>query len=169
MRYMKPNGGVAFDATIWPRNPGGRLAPPVEVPDAYRDLFLEAASVIEASPKASAALSRRCLQHLIREQFKMKKHNLEQEIQAVLDANLLPGDLATHLDAVRNIGNFAAHPMKSTNAGEILEVEPHEADWTLDVLEELFDHAFVRPARLAERKAKFDLKLAEAGKPPLKP
>jgi hypothetical protein len=33
------------------------------------------------------------------------------------------------IDAVRNIGNFAAHPQKSTATGEILEVEFGESEW----------------------------------------
>ena len=50
------------------------------------------------------------------------------------------------LDAVRNIGNFAAHPIKSLGSGEIMDVEPGEAEWSLDVLKELFGFYFVRPA-----------------------
>jgi hypothetical protein len=61
------------------------------------------------------------------------------------------------------VGNFGAHPMKNANAGEILEVEPHEAEWNLDALEGLFDFYLVGPARA---QAKIDglnakLKLAD--------
>ena len=69
------------------------------------------------------------------------------------------------LDAVRNIGNFAAHPQKSTSTGEIIPIEPQEAEWNLDVLEELFDHFFVKPAKAKARKDELNKKLAEAGKP----
>ena len=48
------------------------------------------------------------------------------------------------LDAVRNIGNFAAHPIKSLGSGEIMDVEPGEAEWSLAVLKELFGFYFVR-------------------------
>ena len=68
----------------------------------------------------------------------------------------------------RNIGNFAAHPIKSTNSGEIVEVELGEAEWTLDVLEGLFDFYFVQPAQIQAKKEALNKKLAEAGKPPLK-
>ena len=51
----------------------------------------------------------------------------------------LPSSLADNVDAVRQVGNFAAHPIKSTSIGEIVEVEENEAEWLLDVLEELFD------------------------------
>jgi len=68
---------------------------------------------------------------------------------------------------VRLIGNFAAHPVKSQKSGEILDVEPGEAEWTLDVLEELFDFYFVQPAKLQAKRAALNAKLVEAGKKPL--
>jgi len=45
------------------------------------------------------------------------------------EIHTLPGHLAEDLDAIRNVGNFAAHPMKSTHTGDIVEVEPQEAEW----------------------------------------
>ncbi|MNW16378.1 hypothetical protein D3C71_2152140 [compost metagenome] len=66
---------------------------------------------------------------------------------------------------MRVIGNFAAHAQKSINSGEILPVEPHEAEWNLDVLDMLFDFCYVQPAKTAARRAALDAKLAEAGKP----
>jgi Domain of unknown function (DUF4145) len=87
---------------------------------------------------ASAALSRRCLQHLLREQANIKPADLANEIQQVLDSKTLPSYLAEALDALRNIGNFAAHLIKSKSTGEIVDVEPGEAEWLLDTLEGLF-------------------------------
>ena len=80
----------------------------------------------------------------------------------------MPTYIAEQLDAVRVRGNFAAHPMKSTNPTEILEVEPGEAEWCLNVLESLFDFCFVQPARVAAQKAALNEKLSQAGKPPLR-
>ena len=40
-----------------------------EVPDAYKDEFIEASAVLYVSPKASAALSRRLLQRVLRDEF----------------------------------------------------------------------------------------------------
>lgn len=57
------------------------------------------------------------------------------------------------------------NPTKSTSSGEVVPVEPGEAEWTLDVLESLFDHVFVGPARTAARKAELNKKLGDAGKP----
>ncbi|AMP14596.1 hypothetical protein CPter291_2338 [Collimonas pratensis] len=55
--------------------------------------------------------------------------------------------MAENLDEVRKIGNFAAHPLKDKNSGEIVPVEPHEAEWNLEVLESLFDFYYVKPAK----------------------
>jgi hypothetical protein len=69
---------------------------------------------------------------------------------------------------VRNIGNFATHPLKSEKTGEILPVEPMEAEWNLDVLEALFDFYFVQPDVVRKKRAALDHKLKEAEKKPMK-
>jgi hypothetical protein len=151
----------------WPKGTA-RLPLPPEVGEDFSADYKEACAVLEVSPKASAALSRRCLQHLLREHVKVKPADLSKEIQEVLDSHALPSDLASELDAIRNVGNFAAHPMKSTNSGAILDVEPEEAEWTLTVLEELFDFYFVRTAKRSAQRAALNAKISGAGKPPLK-
>jgi len=96
------------------------------------------------------------------------QHDLAKAIDAVLAAKELPRSLADNLDAVRNIGNFAAHPQKDKNSGAIFAVEPEEAEWNLDVLEGLFDFYYVQPAKDKARKAALNAKLAAAGKPEMK-
>ncbi len=156
-------------------NRHGRLYPagiqrqvPSEVPDPYRQDFIEGCLVLTLSPKASAAITRRTLQTIIREQAGIKRRDLDTEINDLLATGKVPSHICEDLHAVRNIGNFAAHPMKSTNTSEILEVEPGEAEWNLDVLESLFDFYFVQPARSAKRKAELNKKLKEVGKPEIK-
>jgi len=94
--------------------------------------------------------------------------NLADEIQQVLDRGKLPNWIADSIDAVRNTGNVAAHPMKSAHTGEVLPVELGEAEWNLDVLESLFDFYFVQPAVLKAKRDALDKKLAEAKRPPMK-
>jgi hypothetical protein len=108
------------------------------------------------------------LQHLLRAHVKVKPSDLAREIQELIDRGGLPSHLVEALDAVRNIGNFAAHPIKSTASGEILPVEPGEAEWNLDTLEALFDFYFVQPKLLKAKRAALNEKLKEAGKPPMK-
>jgi len=139
-----------------------------EVPVEFTEDYREACLVLKDSPKASAALSRRCLQSLLRGQAKVKKSDLSKEIEQVLEAGELPSYLADAIDAIRNLGNFAAHPIKSKNTGEIVEVEEGEAEWLLDVLEGLFDFYFVQPAVLREKREELNKKLKDAGKPEMK-
>jgi hypothetical protein len=146
--------------------PASRSRPvPNGVVDPYKQDFIEACKVLQDSPKASAALSRRCLQMILKDKAGAKKKDLFDQIEEVVST--VPSHVGESLHAVRNIGNFAAHPLKSTNTGEIVEVEDHEAEWNLDVLELLFDFYFVQPAIAAKRKADLNKKLREAGKPEL--
>jgi hypothetical protein len=126
---------------------------PPEVPEPYRGLYSEAALILQDSPRASAALSRRCLQHLLGEQAKAPKSDLFKEIEWALTNAGLPGYCTESLHELRVIGNMAAHPNKSTATGDYLEVEPGEAEWTLDTLATLFGFYFTEPARTAARKA----------------
>ncbi len=151
---------------VYPRSMS-RPQAPADVPGELAEDFNEACAVLADSAKASAALSRRCLQQLLRLQG-YTQHDLAKAIDAILIAKALPGSLAANLDAVRNIGNFAAHPIKDKNSGAIVAVEPEEAEWNLDVLDGLFEFFYVQPARDAARIAALNAKLAAAGKPPMK-
>jgi Domain of unknown function (DUF4145) len=152
---------------VWPK--GVSRAPvPADVPPGIVEDYKEASLVLTDSPKASAALSRRCLQNLLRQAANVGPSDLSAEIQTVLDSGNLPASIADNLDAVRNIGNFAAHAVKSKSTGEIVPVEPHEAEWNLDVLESLFEFYFIQPARAKAKRDALNKKLADAGKPPTK-
>ena len=152
---------------VWPK--GVSRAPiSVEVPPSIADDYREACLVLADSPKASAALSRRCLQNLLRQAAGVRPGDLSAEIQQVLDAKTLPSPIAESIDAVRVIGNFAVHPIKSQSTGQIVDVEPQEAEWNLDVLESLFDFYYVLPARAKAKKDALNKKLVDANKPPVK-
>lgn len=165
--YANPGGKPEIQPFVAYPFATGRPPVPKEVPAHIAEDYLEACAVIAPSPKASAALSRRCLQSVLRENGFAQK-DLAPAIQAALDSKALNATLAENLDAIRNIGNFAAHPMKDTLTGQILPVEPHEAEWNLDVLEDLFDFFYVQPEKSKQRRAALDMKLAQAGKPAMK-
>jgi hypothetical protein len=151
---------------MFPAYPKSAMRPvPAEVTEPYRSDFREASLVLVDSPKASAALSRRCLQAILRDKAVTKSKDLADQIDEVDASGHLPSYIVADLHAVRQIGNIAAHTMKSTNTGEIIDVEPGEAEWNLDVLESLFDFYFVQPALSAKRKTKLNKKLKETGKP----
>ena len=121
-----------------------------DVQEEIRRDFIEASSVLPISEKASAALSRRCLQNLLNER-NLKGRDLSAQIDEA--HKILPSSIGENLDAVRQIGNFAAHPMKFQTSGEIADVEPQEANWNLDVLEQLFDFFYVQPKNSRAKKS----------------
>jgi hypothetical protein len=139
---------------------------PLETPAHIAKDYREAAQVLPASPKASAALSRRCLQAVLREQGFARQSTLSEQIEAVLPD--LPTYIAEQVDAIRVIGNFAAHPIKDSRSGEIVGVEPGEAEWNLDVLDLLFDFYYVGPARAEAKREALNAKLIAAGKQPMR-
>jgi hypothetical protein len=161
--------GLALEKKRFLVYPKGSSRPPcpIEVPNEFAEDYSEACIVLQDSPKASAALSRRCLQNILREIAKVKPQDLYHEIQEVIDKGNLPSHLIAIIDAVRNVGNFSAHPMKSQKTGEIIAVEPHEAEWNLDVLEALFDFYFVQPEVIKKKRDALNQKLSEAGKKPM--
>jgi len=93
--------------------------------------------------------------------------DLEKQIESFIATKNPPSYIADQLHAVRQIGNFAAHPQKDTVTGEILPVEPGEAEWNIEVLESMFDFQFVKPAQQVKRIKEFNEKLKAAGKPAL--
>lgn len=141
---------------------------PVEVPEPYRADFLEARAILATSSKAAAAMARRLLQHVFHDVLKIKKRDLNQEIDEFIATSGAPLYLTQAVDAVRQIGNFAAHPLKFSATGSIVPVDDGEAEWTLEVVFALLDYVFVQPARLEKRRAALNAKLKEIGKPPLK-
>jgi len=154
-------------ALVYPRD-SVRKPLPAQVPVQYAEDYREAALVLDDSPKASAALSRRCLQALIREHFGIKERTLDKEIEKLLATGNLPSYIAEVVDAVRTVGNLAAHPTKDQNTGIIADVEPGEAEWLLEVLDSLFDFCFVQPDIQQQKMAALNAKLAALGKPALR-
>ena len=146
---------------LWPRV-SSRAPIPADVPEEYASLAREAGLILTDSPRASAALSRRCLQQLLRKKAGAPPSDLYHEIEWTIQNAGLPSHASDSLHSLREIGNMAAHPNMSTATGDYIEVERGEADWTLDTLEGLFDFFFVEPAKSAARKAALEAKLGKA-------
>lgn len=117
-----------------------RLIPPSQarafpdyVPKAVVTDYEEACLIRGLSPKASATLSRRCLQGMIRDFWGVQKPKLAQEIEAIKD-KVDPLTWGA-IDAVRGVGNIGAHMERDINL--IIDVEPEEAAkliWLIELL-----------------------------------
>ena len=128
----------------------GRPPVPIEVPEEFAEDYREACLVFADSPKASAALSRRCLQLILRGELKAQGRDLYKEIQWTIQKGDLPSSIVDLLDVPRKVGNNAAHANIS-DGGVITDVEPWEAEWCLEIIEALYEQLFVLPARNRER------------------
>ena len=131
---------------------GCRPPCPNEVKDQdIREDYREACLVLTDSPKASAALSRRCLQNLLE-----KKAGVNPGDKLYKQINDAKQGLRTYLrdeiDDIRQLGNIAVHPIASKTTGVIAPVEPAEAEAMLNILEALFDVYYIQPARAKQRK-----------------
>ncbi len=157
---------VEWEMMIFPKE--SRMVNSDDIPKIYLEDYEESMKVLSGSPKASAALSRRLLQNIFREEFKISEKSLSQEIDKFINLPGIPSHITDAVDAVRNIGNFAAHPIKDKNTGEIVPVEQGEAEWLIEVIEALFDFTFLQPIKLERRRKELNLKLENIGKPPMK-
>jgi uncharacterized protein DUF4145 len=120
----------------------GQQAAQREVPKHFAKDYQEARLILGVSPRASAALSRRCLQRLLREKAGVEPSDLSREIDHVLMSGAYPPALACALNTVRSLGKFLTRPEKSSAAGMIVHVEPGEAEWLLIALGGLLTHYF---------------------------
>ena len=139
------------------------------VPETLKADYIEACNILPASAKASAALSRRILQAILNEQG-YESDTLYQQIDSALKEDspgkVLPSSIRGTIDAVRNLGNFAAHPITDKSRLQVINVDADEAKWCLEIIEALFEHYYSTASAKGKKRLKtLDAKLASADKP----
>lgn len=112
---------------------------PDYIPDPIKEDYYEACRIRDLSPKASATLSRRCLQGMIRDFYGISKSTLFDEIKDL--EGKVGQDVWESIDAVREVGNIGAHMKKDINI--IVEVEPEEAQLLVGLIEQLIEDWYV--------------------------
>lgn len=153
--------------------PRGASKPqPEYIPAPIREDYYEACLIRDLSPKASATLTRRCLQGMIRDFCGVSKGRLIDEIEALKKAvengtadRSVTEESVQAIDHVRAVGNIGAHMEKDIDL--IIPVDPGEAQALIDLTELLFEEWYgarekrkARLARIAEIKAeKADIKV----------
>jgi hypothetical protein len=120
---------------------------PDYVPEPIREDYVDACKISDLSLKASATLSRRCLQGMIRNFWGISKARLIDEIEAIEDKT----DKLTWeaIDSVRKIGNIGAHMEKDINV--IVDVDPEEAQLLIGLIELLVKDWYVTKHDREER------------------
>ena len=137
------------------------------VPEGMKRDYSEAAEILDSSPRMSSVLSRRILSDLLAEFAGRNEFTLAEQIDNFIADVHQPATLKDNLHYLREIGNFSAHTKKDRETGVIIEVTAEEAEWTLDVVDRVFDYFIVSPSRDAARRAAVDEKLKKAGRKPI--
>lgn len=156
-QYNQPSTGNLLQQ--WHLIPASRaLSFPDYVPQAILNDYNEACLIRDTSPKASATLSRRCIQGIIRDFWKVKAGRLVDEIQQIKDKT----DPLTWeaIESVRKVGNIGAHMEKDIDL--IVDVDPNEAELLIGLIETLLRDWYLareeRKARLLKIKQVADQK-----------
>ncbi|NLZ24693.1 DUF4145 domain-containing protein [Candidatus Dojkabacteria bacterium] len=123
---------------------------PKYIPKPILNDYNEACQIKKLSPKASATLSRRCLQGIIRDFWEVRKDTLKEEVNEL--ETLIDNDLWVAIDDIRKVGNIGAHMEKDINM--IIDVDPKEAQILIDLIEILLNEWYVKKH---EKEAKLSL------------
>lgn len=112
---------------------------PLYIPEAIRQDYEEACAIVTLSPKASATLSRRCLQGMIRDFWDIKESNLSKAIEQL--EGKIPVPQWNVINGVRRIGNIGAHMEKDINL--IIDIDPDEAQKLIKLIEHLLEQWYI--------------------------
>ncbi|MGO8867870.1 MAG: DUF4145 domain-containing protein [Alphaproteobacteria bacterium] len=140
---------LAEELKRWKLLPESSARPlPDYVPEAIRTDYAQACRIRDLSPKASATLSRRCLQGMIRDFCGIRGSRLIDEIEKLesqVDQGKAPAgvqpDTLEAIDHVREIGNIGAHMEADINL--IVDVDPDEAQKLIELIELLLEEWYV--------------------------
>jgi hypothetical protein len=150
---------VVFDDFLAPRS--AAKPQPAYIPAPLREDYEEACLIATLSPKASATLTRRCLQGIIRDFAKISKNRLVDEIEclktAVADGTAdrsITSETVEAIDHVHSLGNIGAHMEK--DIGQIVPVDAGEAQAMIELIEMLFDEWYGARERRKAQLAKIE-------------
>jgi hypothetical protein len=155
------NQKLVWTKTLWPE--GNVMSLSETIPEAIRKTYREAVLVQPISGAASAAMSRRCLQGMVRDFFDIpsnKRGELGAELAYVKDK--IDPQVWDDIQAVRAVGDIGAHMDKNVNI--IVDVAPDEARLLIGLIEELFRVWYVERERRAEQSNKLKALLSDKRK-----
>ena len=179
-RWNGASWKIGTEIGNWSLLPMSQSKPqPDYIPAALREDYDEACAVLPHSAKASATLSRRCLQGIVRDFWDIpagKRGNLGAELSFIKDK--IEEDTWEGIQAIRSVGDIGAHMEKDVNF--VVDVDPEESSLLIELIEMLFEDWYIqrhkrkerstRAKALAEKKnkerkdAKLASKTAEAAK-----
>ena len=132
-------GAAVRDVNVLVRPISSAKQFPKYIPEVIRQDYEEACAIVILSPKASATLSRRCLQGMIRDFWNIKESNLSKAIEKL--EGKIPIPQWNVIDGVRRIGNIGAHMEKDINL--IVDIDPDEAQKLIKLIEHLLEQWYI--------------------------
>jgi hypothetical protein len=139
---FNPDGSddVCEELENWTLRPSSKAKPmPEYIPKSIRIDYEEACKIVNLSPKASATLSRRCIQGMIRDFWGIQKDRLIDEINAI--QKIVDSNTWKAIDSIRKIGNIGAHMEKYIDL--IIDVDQKEAEALISLIEFLMKEWYV--------------------------
>jgi hypothetical protein len=142
--------------------------------------YREASVILDDSPRMSAVLSRRVLADLLDKYAELKDKNLVDRIDKFIADKTHPSRIRENLHYLREMGNFGAHtqenkspqvasPQQGPSEATVINVSKEEAEWTIKVVEDLFDYFIVAPEKDKFLRMAFDQKIKDAKRKPINP
>lgn len=138
------------------------------VPEPFRTDFLEAAALLEISPRSTAVLARSILADLLADYAGLKDFNFSKRVDQFRADETRPYDLRENMHHFREIGDFGAHTQKS-DQDVVLAVDRESAEWMLEFIDQAFAYFIVGPEKNRRIRSKWDANIDAAGRKPIPP
>jgi hypothetical protein len=138
------------------------------IPEPFRTDYVEAAAILDASPRMSSVLSRSLLADLLEEYAGLDDFSLNARIKSFREDTKHPANLREGMHHFREIADFGAHTQKNDQA-QIISVTREDAEWMLDFIDRVFDYFIVSPEKDRQMLGKWDENIADAGRKAIPP
>jgi hypothetical protein len=141
------------------------------VPEDLRRDYNEAAAILDISPRMSAVLSRRILAELLRRYTEHKEWSLTAQVDGFRADSAHPSSIRENLHHLREVADFGAHEQtdKTSDQPTVLDTSKEHAEWTLNIVDRLFDYLIVGPERDRKFREEMDGMIEAAGRKPISP
>jgi hypothetical protein len=159
----------AKDGCAYPVRPLGSGRPRLagDVPAEFESEYHTACEILAISPESSAAISRRLLQRFFVAQFGTENAELSELIGTATEAAEMQPYLREALRTLVALARLEPQSEKSLRPHTLIPVQPGEAEWTLDVLQNLLEARYVQPARLQRLQSALEEKVGPLAPPPV--
>jgi hypothetical protein len=169
--FIDGTGAPVMTTEVWtarPRFGESKRQIAAEVPEPFRTSYLEAAALLDISPRMSAVLSRSILADLLEKCLDLTDYGLNERINKFRETSGEPQRLRDGAHHFREIGDFGSHTQKN-DQDQAIPVDREDAEWMLGYLDRFLDYYVVSPAKDSEVLGKWDKNIADAGRRPIPP